>query len=161
MKRFTGMLAAMALSAAATAQSDFDLLRAASSQSAVVVGTRGGNCATTPTVIYDTTRSSTQGAEITAAANGPATCMGDLVTLAAVPERSLCEVEVDVFALAQTTPFDLTLSIYSACSTSGGANTACGDGPGVLLGTATVTGITPPAPGTVFSVVIPLNRVDL
>jgi hypothetical protein len=146
----------------ATAQDDSSLLRSATGQSATVIGVRGGTCPTVPTVIYNTTRTSTQGAEITAAANGAATCMGDLVTLAALPERSLCEVEVDLFTLAAITPFDLTLNVYTACSSSGVAGETCGSGPGALLTTVNVPGITPPAAlGTIFTVVIPVNNVDI
>ncbi len=114
------------------------------------------------TVIYDTTHAANQGAEITAAANGPATSMGDLIVLAGT-ERFLCEVVVEVFTLAATTPFDLTMNLWTDCSTNGSANSACGNGPGTLIigSTVTVTGITPPALGTVFAVALSFPLVDL
>lgn len=41
-------------------------------------------------MIYDTTRTSNQGAEITAAANGPATSLADLIVLGDT-DRFVCE----------------------------------------------------------------------
>lgn len=112
--------------------------------------------------IYDTTHASTQGAEITAAANGPATSMGDLIVLGG-SSRFVCRVTVEVFTLAATTPFDLTMKMYTACSTNGAAASACGTGPGTLIpgSTVTVTGVTPPALGTVFQVVFDYPNLDL
>lgn len=131
--------------------------------SGVVLG--GGACPTTPTVIYDTTHASTQGAEITAAANGSLTCMGDLVTLAVATQRQVCEVQVEVFTLASVDPFDLTVEFYTDCTTSGVAGSACGVGsPGVLIpgSTMTVSNIVPPAVGAIFAVSIPYpTTVDL
>ncbi len=132
------------------------VLPSALTQSNVRIG--GGACPTPPTIIYNTTRVANQGAEITGAANGPLTCMADLIVLDAVStERSVCEVEVDVFTLAAVTPFDLTMEFYTACTTNGVAGSACGTGPGTLIpgSTVTVTGITPPALGAIFSVVFP------
>jgi hypothetical protein len=113
-------------------------------------------------IIYDTTHASTQGAEIAAAANGPATSMGDLIVLAGT-DRFLCEVVVDLFTLTATTPFDLTMSLYTDCTTDGSAGSACGNGPGALIaGSAvTVTGITPPGLGTIFSVAFSYPLLDL
>lgn len=121
----------------------------------------GGSCATA-TVIYNTTHAATLGAEITAAANGPATCMGDKIVLAAGP-RSVCEIEVEVFTLAATTPFDLTMELYTDCTSNGAAGSACGTGPGTLIPgtTRTVTGVTPPALGQIFTVVIPYGNQDI
>ncbi len=139
------------------------VLPQALTQSDVRIG--GGACPTPPTVIYDTTRVANQGAEITAVANGPATCKADLIVLDAVStQRSVCEVEIDVFTLAAVTPFDMTMEFYTACTTDGVAGSACGTGPGTLIpgSTVTVTNITPPAVGTLFSVVFPYPAgVDL
>jgi uncharacterized repeat protein (TIGR01451 family) len=136
------------------------LFTALSAPASTVV--RGGNCPAGATVIYDTTHASNQGAEITAAANGPATCMGDRVV---VINHTLpvCEISVEVFTLAATTPFDMTLEIYTDCSTNGTANSPCGNGTGTLIpsSTTTVTGITPPALGTIFTVVFPVNNASL
>ncbi|HQW80977.1 MAG TPA: hypothetical protein PLQ74_03825 [Pseudomonadota bacterium] len=120
------------------------------------------SCPASASVIYDTTHASLQGAEITAAANGAATCMGDnVVTI----DHTLpvCEIVVDVFTLAAITPFDLTLEIFTDCTTSGTAGSACGTGSGTLIAssTTTVTGITPPPLGTIFSVVFPVNNASL
>lgn len=114
------------------------------------------------TTIYDTTHASNQGAEITAAANGPATSMGDLIVLGG-SSRFVCRVTVEVFTLAATTPFDLTMRMWTACSTDGAGGSACGTGPGTLIpnSTVTVTGITPPALGTIFQVVFDYPNLDL
>lgn len=119
-----------------------------------------GGCA--GTIIYDTTQASTQGAEITAAANGPATSMGDLITLGGT-DRFVCEISIAVFTIASTAPFDLTMTLWTDCTTNGASNTACGNGPGTLFpsSTVTVTGITPPALGTMFSVAFPYPNVNL
>jgi uncharacterized repeat protein (TIGR01451 family) len=150
--------AASAAFAQDSVESLFQALNAPSSP--VVRGTT--NCPAGATVIYDTTHASTQGAEITAAANGAATCMGDKVVVID-HTRPVCEISVDVFTLAATTPFDLTLEIYTDCSTSGAANSPCGNGTGTLIpsSTTTVTGITPAALGTIFSVVFPVNNASL
>jgi hypothetical protein len=120
-----------------------------------------GSCAGA-TTIYDTTHASTQGAEIAAPANGLATGMADLIVLGGT-DRFVCEVQVEIFTLTSTAPFDLTMDFFTACTTSGAGNTPCGDGPGTLipLSTVTVTGITPPALGTIFSVIFPYPNVDL
>ncbi len=114
------------------------------------------------TIIYDTTHASNQGAEITAAANGPATSMGDKIVLGGT-DRFVCQVQIEVFTLAAVTPFDLTMNFFTDCSTSGAANSPCGNGTGTLipLSTVTVTGITPPALGTIFAVNFPYPNVDL
>lgn len=107
-----------------------------------------------PAVVYQTTNTGTNGAEITAAANGAACSMGDAVVLAGT-NRYINSVEVRLFTLASTAPFDLTLRLYTACSTDGTGNSPCGNGPGVLVpnSTITLTGITAPATATVFSVI--------
>ncbi len=123
----------------------------------------GAGACSGATTIYNTTHASTQGAEITAAANGPATGMADLIVLGGT-DRFVCEVQVEVFVLASTAPFDLTMDFFTACTTSGVGNTPCGNGPGTLipLSTVTVTGITPPPVlGTIFSVIFPYPNVDL
>ena len=114
------------------------------------------------TTIYDTTHASNQGAEITAAANGPATGMSDLIVLAGT-DRFVCEVQIEVFTLAAVTPFDLNMNFYTDCSTNGAAGTPCGNGTGTLIpaSTVTVTGVTPPAIGTIFTVIFPYPNVDL
>lgn len=119
-----------------------------------------GGC--TGSVIYDTTRTSNQGAEITAAANGPATSLADLIVLGGT-DRFVCEVVGEFFTLASTASFDLTMTFYTACSTSGAGNTPCGNGPGTVIGTpVTVTGITPPGTlGTIFQVAFPFPNLDL
>lgn len=112
-------------------------------------------------VIYDTTHAANQGAEITAAANGAATSMSDLVVLAGT-DRFVCQVTIEVFTLMATTPFDLTMSFFTDCTTDGSGNSPCGNGAGTLIGApVTVTGITPPALGTIFSVVFPFPQLDL
>lgn len=113
-------------------------------------------------IIYETTHASNQGAEITAAANGAATSLGDLIVLGGT-DRFVCQVQIEVFTLAAVTPFDLTMNFFTDCSTSGAANSPCGNGPGTLipLSTVTVTGITPPALGTIFAVNFPYPNVDL
>lgn len=114
------------------------------------------------TVVYDTTHASTQGAEITAAANGAATSMADKIVLGG-SDRYVCQVDVEVFTLAATTPFDLTMSFYTDCTTSGAAGSACGTGTGTLIAgsTVAVTSITPPALGTIFTVSFPYPNVNL
>ncbi len=114
------------------------------------------------TTIYNTTHASNQGAEITATGNGPATSMGDLITLGAT-DRFVCEVQIEVFTLAAVTPFDLTMNFYTDCSTSGAGNSPCGNGVGTLIpaSTVTVTGIVPPALGAIFTVIFPYPNVDL
>lgn len=146
------------VSAQGTVETLFQTLGSPSSP--VVRG--GGNCPAGATVIYDTTHASNQGAEITAAANGAATCMGDkIVTI----DHTLpvCEISVDVFTLASTAPFDLTLEIYTDCSTNGVGGSACGTGTGTLIpsSTTTVTGITPGVLGEIFTVAFPVNNASL
>lgn len=128
--------------------------------SGVVIG-EGGTC-TGASTIYNTTHASNQGAEITAAANGAATSMGDLIVLGGT-DRFVCEVQIEVFTLASTAPFDLTMNFYTDCSTSGASNSPCGNGLGTLIpsSTVTVTGITPPALGTIFTVVFSYPNTDL
>lgn len=118
-----------------------------------------GGCGT---VIYDTTRVANQGAEVTAAANGPATSLSDRIVLGG-SERFICGISIDVFTLASLDPFDLTLSLWTDCTTSGAGNTPCGDGTGTMIaGSAvTVTNIVPPALGTIFAVTFPYALLDL
>lgn len=151
-----------ALVSSANAQSLEDVLRSASSAQRSPVPLGVSNCPVGAEVIYSTTRASTQGAEITAAANGPATCMSDLVVLAGT-SRNLCEIAVDVFTLTDNSPFNLTLEVYTACTTSGAAGSACGTGPGTLVpsSTVTVSNIQPAALGTVTTVRFPMAGVSL
>jgi hypothetical protein len=113
-------------------------------------------------IIYNSTHASNVGAEVTAAANGPATSLADLIVLAGT-NRFVCEIQIEVFTLASLTPFDLTMTLWTDCTTSGAANSPCGNGPGALIpgSTVTVTGITPPALGTIFTVVFPYPLVDV
>lgn len=155
------MLAVVAATPAAARESVEALFQALDAPTSPVV--RGGsNCPVGATIIYDTTHAANQGAEITAAANGAATCMGDkIVTIDHT--LAVCEIVVDIFTLASTAPFDLTLEIYTDCSTDGTGNSPCGNGTGSLIpsSTTTVTGITPPALGTLFSVAFPVNNASL
>jgi hypothetical protein len=147
--------------AAASAQAQTETLATASSTSNFVFR-NGPEGACVGSVIYDTTHASNQGAEITAAANGAATAMGDLITLGGT-DRFVCEILIEVFTIAATTPFDLTMTLWTDCTTNGIGNTPCGNGPGTLFpsSTITVTGVTPPALGTIFSVAFPYPNVNL
>ncbi len=154
------LLLVMALaSGSAVAQTDDLVTVPGLIRSGVVFG-EGGGCA--GSIIYDTTHAANQGAEITAAANGAATRMADLVMLAGT-NRSVCEVQIELFTLASTAPFDLTMSFFTACTTDGVGGSACGTGPGVLipLSTVTVTGITPPAVSQIIGVTFPYPDVDI
>lgn len=122
----------------------------------------GANCVGAA-VIYDTTHTSNQGAEVTPVANGAACSLGDKIVLGGT-NRFICSIEVEFFTLAAATPFDATMRLYTDCSTSGAANSPCGNGTGTLIpgSTVTVTGITPPGVlGTIFSVVFPYGNLDL
>jgi hypothetical protein len=153
----------LALAGATAAQAPLDGIATAAGGASTYVFRPGvGLACTSPSSIYDTTHASNQGAEITAAANGPATSMADKIVLGG-SARFVCEIAIEVFTLAATTPFDLTMSLYTDCTTGGAANSPCGTGPGTLIpgSVVTVTGITPPALGTIFSVVFPYPNVDL
>lgn len=132
----------------ATPINEFTLGRATNS-SVVVRAQRGAACG----VIYDTTHASLFGAEIANPSFGPATCMGDKIVLAG-SEREICDVTVDVYSMASTQPFSLTLELYTDCITNGGVNTACGSGPGTLIpgSTVTVNNVTPPGLGIIVPV---------
>lgn len=149
----------------ACAQSISETLAQATGASAIPPTIAGAACPSTPTVIYDTTHAANQGAEITAAANGPGTCMGDKIVLsAATTQRRVCEVVVEVFTLTDLTPFDLTMEFYTDCTTDGSAGSSCGNGTGTLIpgSTTTVTGITPPGLGQLFAVSFPYpGLIDL
>jgi uncharacterized repeat protein (TIGR01451 family) len=154
--------AAMALFAPVghTQVTDVAVALASLQTSPVVRGT--SNCPVGSTVIYNTTHASTQGAEIASVANGVATCMGDqIVTI----DHTLpvCEITADIFTLAATTPFDLTVELYTDCTTNGTGNSPCGNGVGTLIpgSTVTVPNITPPALGTIFTVVFPMPNIDI
>lgn len=157
-----GLMLAVVAAAPVAAQSSAETLFQALAAPTSPVVRGGSNCPVGATIIYDTTHASGLGAEITAAANGAATCMGDkIVTI----DHTLpvCEIVVDIFTLASTTPFDLTLEIYTDCSTDGTGNSPCGNGTGTLIpsSTTTVTGVTPPELGTLFSVAFPVNNASL
>ena len=115
-----------------------------------------------PSTIYDTSHVSNQGAEITAAANGAATSMADAIVLAGT-NRILKTVTVDVFNLASSAPYSLTLRIFSDCTSNGAGNSICGSGPGTLIAGSTVTqNVIPPAVlGTIHAVTFTLPDVDL
>ncbi|MBI4748109.1 MAG: hypothetical protein HY774_06440 [Acidobacteria bacterium] len=124
--------------------------------------TGGSFAAQAGNVIYDTTHASNQGAEITAAANGPATSMGDVIVLGGT-DRAICQIQIELFTLASTAPFDLTMSLYTDCSTNGAGNSPCGNGVGTLIpgSVVTVNNVTPPALGTIFPVTFPYPNVDV
>jgi hypothetical protein len=120
----------------------------------------GGACS--GTIVYDTTHAATQGAELAPTANGAATNLSDRIVIAGT-DRFVCGITVEVFTLASVVPFDMTMRLWTDCTTSGAGNTPCGNGPGTLIpnSTVTVTGITPPALGTIFAVTFPYPNVDL
>lgn len=154
------VIAGMAVACCAAAYTSAETVATASGRSEVVH--RVLQTCVGESTIYDTTHAATQGAEITAAANGPATSMGDLVVLAG-SDRFVCEITIEVFTLASTAPFDLTMTLWSDCTTDGVGGSACGSGPGTLFPSSTVSvaGITPPGLGTIFAVAFPYPLVDL
>lgn len=115
-----------------------------------------------PTIVYDTTHASGQGAEITSAANGPATQMSDSVTLAGT-NRAVTNITIRVFTITSTAPFNLTMKLYTDCTTGGAANSPCGSGAGVLIpnSTVTVSNIVPPAVGTTIPVSFTFPNTNL
>ena len=135
---------------------------AASAQSSGLVLPRGANCVGSA-IIYDTTHASNQGAEVAPVANGAACSLADKIVLGGT-NRFICSIDVELFVLAATTPFDATMTLFTDCTTSGAGNSPCGNGPGTLIPgtTVTVTGITPPGTlGTIFTVSFPYGNVDL
>lgn len=135
---------------------------AASAQSSGLVLPRGANCVGSA-IIYDTTHASNQGAEVAPVANGAACSLADKIVLGGT-NRFICSIDVELFVLAATTPFDATMTLFTDCTTSGAGNSPCGNGPGTLIPgtTVTVTGITPPGVlGTIFTVSFPYGNVDL
>ncbi len=163
MKRSLCVLLLIALAGVATAQSSPDVVATApGGASAYVFRPSMPLACTGPSSIYDTTHAANQGAEITSAANGPATSMADKVVLAG-SARFVCEIAIEVFTLASTAPFDLTMSLFTDCTTDGTGNSPCGNGPGTLIpgSVVTVSGITPPLVATIFQVVFPYPNVDL
>ncbi len=112
------------------------------------------------TTIYETDHTGATGAEITAAANGPNTSMADAIVLAGT-NRILQTVTVDVFNLASAANYDLTLRIYTDCTTNGTTG-ACGSGPGTLVAGSSVTqNVTPGPLGFIYSVTFTLPNVNL
>ncbi|MCB0457769.1 MAG: HYR domain-containing protein, partial [Flavobacteriaceae bacterium] len=100
-------------------------------------------------VVYNTTHGNNQGAEITTAAGGPNHSMGDAIVLAGT-ERLINSITVDLFNLASSANFDLTVRIYTGCPTSG-ASGPCGSGVGILVPGSTLTQtITPGTLGTLY-----------
>ncbi|WP_258455051.1 HYR domain-containing protein, partial [Aequorivita sp. CIP111184] len=112
------------------------------------------------TTIYETDHTGATGAEITAAANGSNTSMADAIVLAGT-NRILQTVTVDVFNLASAANYNLTLRIYTDCTTNG-ASGACGSGPGTLVAASSVTqNVTPGPLGFIYSVTFTLPNVNL
>lgn len=100
-------------------------------------------------IIYNTTHAATNGAEINSTANGLATKMGDAIVLAGT-NRYVTSVSMELFNLASLTPFTLTLSVYTDCSSGA---TGCGTGTGVLVPNSTSTiNVTPTTLGTIYTV---------
>jgi Secretion system C-terminal sorting domain len=94
--------------------------------------------------IYSTTRGGSTGAEISAAANGAATRMGDAIVLGR-SERFLKSITATLFSLVVTTPYTVTMSLYTDCPTVTGVG-ACGSGAGTLIPGSTITvAVTPSA----------------
>lgn len=146
---------------AAIAQVD-TVRSAVNAESSGLVQPRGANCVGSA-IIYDTTHASTQGAEVAPTANGAACSLADKIVLGGT-NRFICSIDIELFTLTSTTPFDATMSLFTDCTTSGAGNTPCGNGPGTLIPgtTVTVTGITPPGVlGTIFTVSFPYGNVDL
>lgn len=110
--------------------------------------------------IYQTTVAGASGAEITPTANGPATCMGDAIVLAG-SERFLNSITGKFFNLTATTPFTMTMTVYTQCPTSS-ATAACGSLGTVIAGATSTVSVTPSATlGTTFDVVFPFSNIDL
>ena len=95
-------------------------------------------------VIYNTSKVGSSGAEISATANGAATSMGDAIVLSRT-ERYLKSITARLFSLVATTPYTVTMSLYTNCPTVTGAG-ACGSGVGTLIAGSSVTvSVTPSA----------------
>ncbi len=154
-------LCLFSLTAVAHAQGE-TMGSAISPQSSGLILPRGANCVGS-SIIYDTTHVATQGAEVAPVANGAACSLADKIVLGG-SNRFICSIDVDLFVLASTAPFDATMTLFTDCTSSGAANSACGNGTGTLIPgtTVTVTGITPPGTlGTIFTVSFPYGNVDL
>ncbi len=95
--------------------------------------------------IYDTSRTSTSGVEITPVANGPATSMGDAIVLAG-SARFVKSVTIDLFNLVSAAPYNLTISMYTDCTSAGTAAGPCGTGAGVLIPGSVLTQTVTPGP---------------
>ena len=100
------------------------------------------------------------GASITSLANGAAASMGDIIILGGT-SRLVNNVRVAVGSIGSLAPFDLTLNIYSDCSTNGSANSPCGNGTGTLLATQTLTGLVLPSAFTYYFVDFSFSNLDL
>ena len=111
--------------------------------------------------VYDTTHASNNGVEITATANGPATKMGDAIVLAGT-QRLLNLITADMVTITDVTPFTVTMTLYTDCSSVTGAG-ACGSGVGIIIpGSSVTVSVTPPAiAGTQFTVDFPYASLDL
>ena len=103
-----------------------------------LIGTNG------EAVIYNTSKVGNTGAEIAVTANGPATNMGDAILLSRT-ERYLKSITARLFSSVVTTPYTVTMSLYTNCPTVAGAG-VCGSGVGTLIAGSTVTvNVTPAA----------------
>ncbi|HRK29312.1 MAG TPA: hypothetical protein PK239_18695, partial [Chitinophagales bacterium] len=111
----------------------------------------GGNI-TAQTTIYSTTQVSTQGAELTPTANGPACSLGDVIVLGGT-DRFVTQIQVQLFTLTSLDPYTITASIYTDCSTNGTGNSPCGNGVGVLVpGSVQTVSVTPTTLGAIATV---------
>jgi hypothetical protein len=155
-------LLSLFVSVSAMAQSGIDHIASIPTPVRSQVIGKGVNCAGAA-VIYDTTHASNQGAEVAPTANGAACSLADKIVLGGT-NRFICQIQIELFVLASTTPFAATMSLFTDCTSSGAANSPCGNGTGTLIpgSTVTVTGITPPvALGTIFTVSFPYGNLDL
>ncbi len=110
--------------------------------------------------IYNTTHASNQGVEINAAANGGNTGMGDAVVVAGT-EKYLTSLTVDVFNLSSAANYNLSLSLFSDCPSNGLANSSCGSGPGVQIGSTITQNVTPGPLGFLYTVTFNIPYIDI
>ncbi len=112
-------------------------------------------------VIYNTTGISSTGMEVTSTANGAATQMGDAIVLSGTA-RYLRSITANFFSLVVSTPYTLTMSLYTDCPTVTGAG-VCGSGTGTLFpfSSPVTVNVTPTAIGASQDVVFPFADLDL